>query len=220
MKRAVAAILTLTFSLTLSLAGPPLVCHPVEIEGAASLPGHDSDWRVYKTEYDTSRLAEEALALLGPDTPALVRMETIRRAVVHGKNNPKAVRELLGALDERVKQAEEAGREDAVASFDLGYLIETVKQFRWQLDLRSMLLMRDGYSLVERAAELSGDPQMEFGAAKISQHPLKPRHEVHLRRAAAGAAEGSLLAQNLVAHFGKQGESLADLRASAAASAN
>jgi hypothetical protein len=61
-----------------------------------------------------------------------------------------------------------------------------------------------------------GNPELEFALAKMSQHPQQPAHREHLRRAVEGAQEGSLLARNLVIHFGKPGQNLSALRAQVA----
>jgi hypothetical protein len=42
----------------------------------------------------------------------------------------------------------------------------------------------------------------------------KAAQRAHLQKAVAGAPEGSLLARNLVSHFGDRGRNLAELRAS------
>ena len=103
------------------------------------------------------------------------------------------------------------GRPQALALFDYGYLIESYRQ---SLPADSeMLGGLDGYSSVTKAIQLSGgDPEMEFAAAIIAIHPARATQAGHLQRAVAGAAEGSLLAQNLVLHFSNLGRSIAELR--------
>src|SRR5262245_38932567 len=81
---------TLASSLCLMLvqqaafAGPPLICHPFEIGNARSLPWNGPEWRAVKKDYNINRLVDDTLGLLTPETPVLVRMETIRRATVYG----------------------------------------------------------------------------------------------------------------------------------------
>src|SRR5262245_30949630 len=65
------------------LARPPIICHPIDSGNARCLPWAGSEWRAVKVDYDSSRLVEDTLALLTPDTPVLVRMETMRRATVY-----------------------------------------------------------------------------------------------------------------------------------------
>jgi hypothetical protein len=56
---------------------------------------------------------------------------------------------------------------------------------------------------------------MEFAAALItSTRSDKAAHRAHLQKAIAGAPEGSLLARNIINHFGRKGQTIADLRAS------
>ncbi len=54
---------------------------------------------------------------------------------------------------------------------------------------------------------------MEFAAAMVSIYPKRDEHTQHLRKAVAGAPDGSLLARNIVSHLGQRGQSIADLRA-------
>src|SRR5215475_3189583 len=79
-------ILGLTLTLVRpAMAGPILVCKNYEIGAAKSLPWGGSDWRSVKSDYDINRLVEDTLALLTPDTPVIVRMETLRRAVIYSE---------------------------------------------------------------------------------------------------------------------------------------
>lgn len=216
MRRTVALMMALGFTAGIAQAGPPLICHPMDIGDAVSLPGQGSDWRVYKSEYDVRGLVDDTLALLRPSTPVLVRMETIRRATVHGKKDPAALVELLGRLESRASEDGARGVADALALFDLGYFVEALEQFRWELRNRAIDTGVDGYATVERAIELAGgDPEMEFAAALISLAPERPRHERHLTAAIEGARDGSLLAKNLIRHFSHRGATLAELRAMA-----
>src|SRR5688572_14575533 len=111
-----------------ALAGPPLVCHPIEIGPAASLPFGQGP---YDTEpgYDRSRLVADTLGLLGPEVPVLVRMETIRRASIYATKDaaaePAVAQQLLMRLLGRVLDAQTQGKEDALALFDAGYALET-----------------------------------------------------------------------------------------------
>src|SRR5882724_6347749 len=81
--------LTLTSILSLmafqqaALAGPPLICHPFDIGSARSLPWTGPVWSRIDKNYNTDRLVEDTLGLLTPNTPVLVRLETLRRATVY-----------------------------------------------------------------------------------------------------------------------------------------
>ncbi len=209
-------------------AGPPLTCHPFEIGNAKSLPWHSNTWNLSgKEDYDLSRLVQDTLALLNADTPVIVRMETLRRAALYAQKDPRVAKELVSTLLARAEDADAKARPDALAGFDVGYLVETYKQanLTWkklpngkydpvfQPNAASGL---DGYGWVLKAINLRGqDPEMEFAAALITAYPRHKSHEQHLRKAVAGAADGSLLAKNLVTHFGHEGSTIAELRAQA-----
>ncbi len=207
-----------------ALAGPPLICHPIEIGTAKSLPWTGPNWRDVKRDYDSNRLVDDTLALLTPETPVIVRMETLRRATVYAMwskldrevgyslKNTKVADELLARLTERVKSAMRNNQSAALALFDAGYLIESYRQASPQTEAQAMAKL-DGYGMVRKAAGLRGnDAEIQFALALISIHPRQPLHEEHLRKAINGAQEGSLLAKNLVTHFSDRGRSLSALR--------
>jgi hypothetical protein len=79
-------LIALGLTLTLvrpTMAGPVLICKNYEIGAAKSLPWGGSDWRSVKPDYDINRLVEDTQALLTPETPVIIRMETLRRAVIY-----------------------------------------------------------------------------------------------------------------------------------------
>jgi hypothetical protein len=123
----------------------------------------------------------------------------------------KVARELLDRLLARAKDAEANGKRDALAWFDAGYLAETYKQAGLATDVK-------GYDLVVKAIALRGqDSEMEFAAAIVTEDvPPSKTHVEHFQKAVNGAKEGSLLAKNLVLHFGERGATIADLRTKAA----
>src|SRR5712692_11205462 len=147
-------------------AGPPLICHPIEIGQAKSLPWISHSWNLSGGEnYDTKNLVKDTLEILKPDTPVLVRMETLRRATLYARKDPVAAKELLARLHARATSAESAGKPDALAWFDAGYLAETYKQWIGQNLPHMTDGMRmdsnpasglDGYALVKRALALRG----------------------------------------------------------------
>ncbi len=200
-------------------AGPPLLCWPFDIGGARSLPFVGDNWRSADPSYNLQHLADDTLALLQPDTPVLVRMETIRRATVYAMKDRATSARLLQRLEARVREAEQRGKPDALALFDLGYLLETYKQAFWgENSAKNIASGRDGYALIARAIQVRGsDAEMEFAAALASAdsaHSAQRRQ--HLEKAVSGAKEGSLLAKNLVTHahlLQVRGNSLGELRA-------
>jgi hypothetical protein len=198
-------------------AGPPLICHAFEIGQAKSLPLASNSWNLSGSEnYDTKNLASETLEILKPDTPVLVRMETLRRATLYARKDPLAAKELLAKLHARATSAESAGRPDALAWFDTGYLVETYKQWIGQnlphmtdgvrLDANPAAGV-DGYAMIKKAIALRGaalkgdDAQMEFAAALVTLSGPRDEHAQHAQRAIAGAKSDALLAQNLATHF-------------------
>lgn len=230
---ALTSILCLLVVQQAALAGPPLICHPFEIANARSLPWNGSEgWRSPDKKYDITRLVDDTLALLAPDTPVIVRMETIRRATIYAiwpddykvggsAKNERVAAELLSRFKARVSDASAKHDEKtvALALFDYGCLVESYKQSAWGSPKPSLASGIDGYAMIVKAiAVRGGDPEMEFGAALACMG--KKREEGgaayvgHVQKAAAGAQEGTLLAQNLLTHFKDMGKTLAALRAS------
>lgn len=233
-------LLTLTSILCLmlfqqaALAGPPLICHPFDIGNARSLPWGGSKWRTVDKNYNRDRLVEDTLGLLTPETPVLVRMETLRRATVYGLmpildinvsapvQDVAVANELLSRLRARVPDPGEKTikKETAFAMFDYGYLVEAYKQAGDGSQGPKLVGATDGYALIVKAIALrGGDPAMELAAALACEgrrrESGRDAYVAHLQRAAAGAKEGSLLARNLLTHFSGKGKTLAELRANA-----
>ncbi len=206
-------------------AGPPLICHPIDIGSAKSLPWTSGSWKLSgKVDYDLTRLVEDTTALLTPSMPALVRMETLRRATLYAQKDPRVSKELLWRLRERALGAEGRGQPDALAWFDLGYLVECYKQASWdyaRLPSGSQekrikpnpAMNMDGYAWVSKAISLRGnDPEMEFAAALITLDGPQAQHREHVQRALAGAKLDALLAANLKTHFiGESSATIAEL---------
>ncbi len=186
------------------LAGPALVCHRIEIGSAHSLPWTTNSSNLTgRDDYDLSHLVADTLGLLSPDTPVLVRMETLRRATIYAQRDPRIAKELLLKLQMRASD-----QADALSTFDFGYLIECYKQAQlarsegmtvWGRSAWSNPAARvDGYGLVKKAIDMRGqDPEMEFAAALITFEGPKADHEEHVQKALAGAKGDPLLAQNV-----------------------
>jgi hypothetical protein len=218
----IAAMLCLA---SVAQAGPPLICHAFEIGRAKSLPWISHSWNLSGSEnYDVKNLVRDTLDILGPDTPVLVRMETLRRATLYARKDPVVAKELLARLHARATAAESSGHPDALAWFDAGYLAETYKQWLGQNLPHMTDGMRmdpnpaagvDGYALVKKAIALRGaDPQMEFAAALITLSGPREEHRQHAQRAIAGAKSDSLLAQNLATPFlGQQSQTVSAMLA-------
>jgi hypothetical protein len=81
-------LLPLAFALVVTaapaFAGPPLICHPIEIGAAPSLPWSSAPgWNGALGSYDLARLSDDTVSLLTPQTPVDVRRETLRRAALY-----------------------------------------------------------------------------------------------------------------------------------------
>lgn len=189
-------------------AGHPLICHPYSIGDAASLPGGNEGYKGTDPSYNRTNLTSDTLTLLTPDTPLLVRMETLRRAAIYAtanlrgwargdsytRDDRRVARDLLTALEQRQQRA--TGDQAALALFDVGFFSETLRQTGIDPSL-------DGYSLLVKAATLRrNDPVMELALALASAYPKRPEHSGHIARARAGATDNSALAVNLQALFG------------------
>lgn len=189
-------------------AGTPLICHPYAIGSAQSLPGSTGDWKGVNPNYDRKNLQRDTLALLTPDTPVIVRMETLRRAAIYATAGMRGwstshgfsaedranASGLLDQLRARTKDAKGAAL--ALALFDVGFFAETLRHAGVDRSI-------DGYALLVQARELRGpDADFEFALALASSWPnRRAEHAEHLSRARAGAKTGSLLATNLASHF-------------------
>lgn len=193
----VAAFVGLT---NFAFAGPPLVCHPIEIGQAKSLPWIDFNHQG-STDYDLRNLSRDTVAILDARARVLVRMETLRRATIYARMDPRAAKELITRLQERAASSDAAGRPNALAWFDIGYLAEAYKQWLGRSGPNPATGL-NGYSLVRKAIRLRGcDPEMEFAAALITLSGHESAHREHVQKAMAGAQSDPVLAQNLASQF-------------------
>jgi hypothetical protein len=191
---------TLLFGLGLALlstpfvaqAGPPLICHTYNIGGAKSLPwGTGSGWNTPDPAYNVQRLVNDTLAILDQNPTVLVRMETLRRAVLYGVEDHAAA----GALLAQLKNREEA-KPSASGYFDYGYFLASLNKIHW-LYKEDLSAGVDGYQFVQKALALAPDSaEMHFAAAVMAP----AERETHLAKARA-AKNDALLAENLSTHF-------------------
>jgi len=202
-------MLSLSFLATAALAGPPLICHPFEIDGANSLPWVSHDWNLGGSEkYDTSKLASDTIAILDSSRVTIVHMETLRRATLYARKDRPAAKELITRLVARAESTKSSSQPNALAIFDAGYLTEAYKQWLGEQDNPAQRF--DGYAMVQVALQRRGnDPQMEFAAALIAVSKPGIDAQDHAQKAIAGAKNDPLLARNLSARFlGEQSETL------------
>jgi hypothetical protein len=210
----VALLITLFLFVSSALAGPPLVCHAFDIGNAKSLPWISHDWNLTGGEsYDGKNLAADTIAILDSDPAVLVHMETLRRATLYAQKDAVAAKQLLLKLVARSNSAANTSSA-ALASFDAGYLAETMKQYEWINKAASNPAHGfDGYALIKKAIQLRDeDPQMEFAAALITLNGPASEHQAHAQKAIAGAKSDALLARNLSTHFqGPQSKTMTDM---------
>ncbi|HYU46760.1 MAG TPA: hypothetical protein VEK84_11375 [Terriglobales bacterium] len=202
--RVAISIVAILLGLTTSAqAGPPLICHPIEIGHAKSLPW--VDWTQKGSGgYDLKNLTRDTLAILDPSAPVLVRMETLRRATLYARQDPQVAKELLTRLHARAANSDAAGHPEALAWFDVGYLAETYKQWIRKGEPNPAAGL-DGYAWVKKAIGLRGqDPEMEFAAALVTLSGPESDHREHVLKAMAGAKNDPILARNLVSSFNRQ----------------
>ena len=161
------------------IAGTPLICHPYAIGSAKSLPGSDGDWKGVNPAYDRTHLVRDTLALLTPETPVIVRMETMRRAAIYATAGMRGwstkegftaedrahVAALLEQLRARTQNTSGPAHVRALALFDVGFFSETLRHTGVDPAL-------DGYTLLVQARALRGvDPEMDFALALASSWP-------------------------------------------------
>jgi len=148
-----------------AFAGPPLLCFPFEIGSARSLPMGTGGWKTVDAKYDVAHLVDDTLALLAPDTPVIVRMETLRRATVYASTHPAIASALLDALRTRASKPDAHA---ALAVFDFGYLVETYKEAGYIFTKPvAGIDAIDGYQLVLKAEAMQRDAQMGRAAQLI-----------------------------------------------------
>ncbi|MEX2264029.1 MAG: hypothetical protein WD696_18900 [Bryobacteraceae bacterium] len=154
-------------------AGPPAICHAIEIGQAKSLPWRTgSDFNLADPAYDLSRLTTDTLALLAPATPIRVRMETLRRAAIYSARDTRLSFDLATRLMARALDSESAGKPEAMAWFDAGYFVETLKQaalvYKWNMlspsqkqawTLREEIAGIDGFRWVLKAMRTGGESE-------------------------------------------------------------
>ena len=188
---------------TFAQAGPPLICHSIEIGQAKTLPWVDLNYQKGSGGYQLENLTRDTLAILDSTPSVLVRMETLRRATIYARQDPQVAKELLTRLHARAANSQ-AGNPGALAWFDVGYLAETYKQWMGK-DEPNPAKGLDGYGWVRKAISLRGsDPEMEFAAALINLSGSERDHTDHIEKAMVGAKTDPLLAQNLASHFNRQ----------------
>lgn len=200
-------MLALIASTGVALAGPPLLCHPFDIGTAKSLTWDGSrGWMGRADATNLTTLVADTEALLTPDTPVIVRMETLRRAALYASRDAQVAPQLLQRLQARAQSGA-----DPLASFDAGYLIETYRQIGElakygdsQLQAKTSVVAAlvkdvDGYAMVQKSlASRANDPGIEFASALIAASiNRKADYNQHAVKARAHAHTDPLVARNI-----------------------
>lgn len=190
-------------------AGPPLLCHPFQVQGQPSLPW-GAGWNQPSTSFDLRQLGARTQALLTADTPVIARMETLRRAAIYASADARALTDLSKRLEARVAAAA-TPQARALALFDAGYFDETLEDVvRLQgydmpgigrvdtAALRGITARQDGAARIEQALALRADPAMHFAAALVAgANERDDAQQRHARLARVGASGDTLLLRNL-----------------------
>jgi hypothetical protein len=159
-------LLTTVFGAMAAMAGPPLICHPIDIGAAKSLPWKTGTmWNGADPHYDSNELVTDTLSILTPKAPLELRMETLRRAAIYSGKNELASAKLTARLVARIAD----GSTEANAWFDAGYFVECLRQlsFVYKYDMlpaaeKSQWKMPnggtglDGRPWIEKAMQLGG----------------------------------------------------------------
>src|SRR6186997_1065012 len=202
--RSFVTIAAIVFFATPALAGPPLICHPFDVEGGKLIAwGTGPGWNTPDRSYDIQKLVADTNAVLTPDSPILTRMENMRRATIYAMRDPVLAQELLKTVMARAL----ATTRDSQAWFDAGYLIESYKQaVHLRVDRKPELrawnavdetIRVDGYNWVKKAMAMTApSAEMEFAASLMTQGAVASTHRA---RAVAAAPKGSIVARNLAA---------------------
>jgi len=181
-------------------AGPPLICQPIDIGSAKSLPWKSATgWQGVDPSYDVARLSDDTLALLTPGAPVPVRRETLRRAALYAATEAGLAEQLVARLAARALDAEAAGKPDPLAWFDAGYFAETLRQaafvYRFEMltpEQQAAWIIRDdaawldGYSWVEKAIRMGGKDMKQalplIEAYRKADRPYRAAPNVAARR--------------------------------------
>lgn len=176
-------ITLLLLATTTAFAGPPLICHPVQIGVAKSLPWKSFEsWNGTDPAYNLASLSSDTLAILSPSAPINLRMETLRRAAIYTAKNQTLAAQMTAQLLARVADAEASGNATPALWFDAGFFAETLRQasFIYRFDmltpaekaqwqLRGETTPLDGKPWIEKAIRLGGKG-METVLIKVEEY--------------------------------------------------
>ena len=197
-------ILAVLLATSFAVAGPPTICHPVEIGDAECLPWGSKPLQ-RSSGFRTSQLVAKTIKALDNSSSALVHMETLRRAALYSDRDKGLAARMIGALMARALDAEAAGGDKSLAWLDAGYLAQCYDQLGVHTGVRygsSRGIV--GYAWVLQSLELSpDDAELEFAAAMVTARGGGPEHERHAARVRTLAGKDSLVSRNLEVHAKK-----------------
>src|SRR5262249_46213164 len=123
MKARFLTVLAFALMTTGALAGPPILCHPLDIAKARTLPMGSGALECDKG-LSADKAVDQTVAILKSESSPLVRMETLRRATVYVTKDQPAAKELFARVMALSLDAQ-TGKDDqriAAALFDAGFL--------------------------------------------------------------------------------------------------
>ena len=196
-----AGIVSAVFVIRSVYAGPPAICHPVEIGEAQSLPWGDGAFSE-KFGYTKNQAIKDTLRIVESTDDPLVHMETMRRATLYLNGDEDKALALLASLMARAMDADCSDKPSAMAWFDAGYLAQCYHQIG--LDVPVTCGKQDdivGYAWVNRAITLQpDDAALEFGAAMVTAIDNQEANKKHVDRVKQLASRESLVLANLAHH--------------------
>jgi len=184
-----------------TFAGPPAICHPVEIGDAKSIPwGNDAFDK--KRGYSKSEVIDDTVKILNDSKSAMVHMETLRRATLYLDRSSELAATLQATLMARVLDNETKNKANALAWFDAGYLAQCYDQVG--IDT-GVTCGKDqgviGYAWIKKAISINeNDPELQFGAAMVTVLAGIKEHDKYVARVKKLAKYDSLVIKNLETH--------------------
>lgn len=216
-----AAALATTLVVGPAEAGPPLLCHEIQIGEIKSLPWGDDTFKK-SADYSPASVVDDTLKLLDGELPVLARMETLRRATLYIERDSAKADQLLGSLLTRTLDAEVVMEAKVLALryFDAGYFAATLQQAGIETAFGPANGKHDlhrvpGYAWMVRAykmADLDGD--MAFGLALVTADSRMTEHTMFVERAAQTSAANDAARNDLLGWIGQiRGTTLEAIRA-------
>jgi hypothetical protein len=205
-----------------AVAGPPLLCFPLDIGGAATLPFGGEGFDV-KSDLSTAEVVKQAHAILEKSDDPLVHMETLRRATIWFMSRNEGPREdrsadasrgesaaaarFRAALSDSVLVAAAAPEKSAAAKrraalgwFDLGYFQAAARQ-------GGALESTHERDFLEKSVALAPDDvALRFGVALAEYFPVDESSGQawagHMAKVFEAKAPPELVKKNAVATLG------------------